>query len=964
MKSKVELRCEDMKLLRRGTALFLSAALVFGLVAVMASSNWVGRTSLGMLSRYYETGSLSDEEAAGVISTVDGDPGGKSYGAYMFASKTGTIKAFIQWCLSDNPSTSAAYAIGEKLSTAYYSGGEGCGPLFDQAWTELAANDKSAFFSAQEAFVKSDLYDEAIRLICATYPTFNINNYSVALKNVIWSRAVHHGPSGAASVVIRAFNAMGGFFNQPEGDLIMAIYRESGRVVDAATLAAETNGGTAKGLMGDTMAAKYNVDGKILRYWYGSSGPVQVSVYRRLNVNEPADALSILQTNAYVNAPLSEGSYTVSLKKDASTLVLGVEEGAAKVVNTAGDNAATAAKFTLNYLSGVGAYTISTAVMKANNTVSTLRLDASTAGSDGFGAVSLNKPSASDTQLWYIDGNGGVKNKATGTYLSVKNDTLVMVGTDGAPVTVTITAAASDKDLTETFTQVLPEGSSDTPKTLAVTFAVGENGTIAEGSTASFETGTSSDFTATQLHKVTPKDGWTFDGWFTENGMQVTAGAIGAAGELTLYARYSATSTVAPSVWTFTPVVEDISDFALRHVVYPNEDTELHVKDSGFPVRGMISCSGTISNVTLAIKTSSGAMVSYANCTATPKANYYDLSRMDSSISYSKLTEGDYTYTLSATVDGKTFAFIESDFTVDKALATGGSSSGGSDEYFTVTFDAGENGTCSVSSKSYSLDNIIYGSLPSVTPNSGWGFAGWYTENGEQVLPGTRVLAADITLYARYTKIFPYTFLNATGDTYHSGSTAAGTLFDAPAEAPVKVPDSQYTYTFSHWVDKNNVTYSSGETIVMTEEGMTFTPVYVQTTKPSGSGSGSGSGPGGDGGTTTPSGTYWVLTPGTSVSQIGSPVYKGSNVVSSGALATGMTTTIDGISYTFSIKGDFDGNGRVTINDVVKLQSHLLNKSPLTGASLAAADLNKDLKVSITDLVKCARVVAGKDTIS
>ena len=964
-----------MKLLRRGLALFLSIALVFSLVAVMASSNWVGRTSLGMLSRYYETGSLSDEDAAGVISTVDGDPGGKSYGAYMFASKTGTVKAFIQWCLSDNPSNSAAYAIGEKLHTAYYSGGEGCGPLFDQAWKELATNDKSAFFSAQEAFVKSDLYDEAIKLICATYPAFNINNYSVALKNVIWSRAVHHGPSGAASVVIRAFNAMGGFFNQPEGDLIVAIYRESGRVVDAATLAAETNGGTAKGLMGDTMAAKYGVDGKILRYWYGSSGPVQVSVYRRLNVNEPADALSMLQTNAYVNAPLSEGSYTVSLKKDASTLVLGLAEGAAKVVNTAGDDAATAAKFTLNYLSGVGAYTISTTVTNADNTVSTLRLDATTAGSDGFGAVNLSKPTASDTQLWYIDSDGGVKNKATGTYLSCKNDKLVVVGNDGAPMTVTVKAAASDNDLTETFTQVLPEGSTDTPQTLAVTFVVGDNGTIAEGSTASFETGTSSDFTVAQLHKVTPKEGWTFDGWFTEGGMQVTAGAMGAAGTLTLYAHYTSTSTVAPAVWTFSPVVEDMSDFALRQVVYPNEESELHVNDSGFPVRGIISCSGTISSVTLAVKTSKGAVVSYANCTATPKATYYDLSRMDSSISYSKLTEGDYTYTLSATVDGKTFTFIESDFTVDKALTTGGSSSSGSDEYFTVTFDAGENGTCAVVSKSYSLDSVIYGSLPSVTPNSGWGFAGWYTEYGEQILPGTRVLAADITLHARYTKIYPYTFLNATGGTYHSGSTAAGTLFDAPAEAPVKVPDSQYTYTFSHWVDKNNVTYSSGETIVMVEEGMTFTPVYVQTTKPSGgtttpgdSGSGGtsggGSGSGGGGGTAAPSGTYWVLTPGTSVSQIGSPVYKGNNVVSSGSLATGMTTTIDGIPYTFSIKGDFDGNGRVTINDVVKLQSHLLNKSPLTGAALAAADLNKDLKVSITDLVKCARVVAGKDTIS
>ena len=45
-----------MKMLRRGMAMLLSVALVFSLVAVVASPNWTNSTSLGLLSRYYETG--------------------------------------------------------------------------------------------------------------------------------------------------------------------------------------------------------------------------------------------------------------------------------------------------------------------------------------------------------------------------------------------------------------------------------------------------------------------------------------------------------------------------------------------------------------------------------------------------------------------------------------------------------------------------------------------------------------------------------------------------------------------------------------------------------------------------------------------------------------------------------------------------------------------------------------------
>ena len=81
-------------------------------------------------------------------------------------------------------------------------------------------------------------------------------------------------------------------------------------------------------------------------------------------------------------------------------------------------------------------------------------------------------------------------------------------------------------------------------------------------------------------------------------------------------------------------------------------------------------------------------------------------------------------------------------------------------------------------------------------------------------------------------------------------------------------------------------------------------------------------------------------------------------------LLADMTFTVDGKEYTISVKGDPSGDGKVSVTDVVKLQSHLLNKATLSGAYLKAADFNGDDKVTITDLVKAARVVAGKEKIS
>ena len=63
-------------------------------ILLAASKNWSSLKDLGALSQYYETGADADPRA---VSTVPGDPGGTSFGLYMFSSKAGTLDAFRTW---------------------------------------------------------------------------------------------------------------------------------------------------------------------------------------------------------------------------------------------------------------------------------------------------------------------------------------------------------------------------------------------------------------------------------------------------------------------------------------------------------------------------------------------------------------------------------------------------------------------------------------------------------------------------------------------------------------------------------------------------------------------------------------------------------------------------------------------------------------------------------------------------
>ena len=108
---------------RRGVSalcVLLTAAMLTGLLLPRANATAADDQEYelrGELSSRYEGGD------AGAIANNAGDLGGKSYGAYQFASASGTPLSFALWCQeSDNE---YYRYIGKTLEDAYYDSGAG-----------------------------------------------------------------------------------------------------------------------------------------------------------------------------------------------------------------------------------------------------------------------------------------------------------------------------------------------------------------------------------------------------------------------------------------------------------------------------------------------------------------------------------------------------------------------------------------------------------------------------------------------------------------------------------------------------------------------------------------------------------------------------------------------------------------------------------------------------------------------
>lgn len=98
-------------------------------------------------------------------------------------------------------------------------------------------------------------------------------------------------------------------------------------------------------------------------------------------------------------------------------------------------------------------------------------------------------------------------------------------------------------------------------------------------------------------------------------------------------------------------------------------------------------------------------------------------------------------------------------------------------------------------------------------------------------------------------------------------------------------------------------------------------------------------------------------------------VLNADGVEKSGKVATGDRLGVykDGVLIGLKeivIYGDINGDGAVTIADLVRLNRHTLNVSTLSGTALTAADVNRNGSVNIQDLVMVNRHILGIASIS
>lgn len=804
-----------MKRIKRGTAIALAAVLVLSLLAtalLAASKNWTG-AGLGDLSQYYETGNHADP---GYYSTVDGDLGGTSYGIYMFASNAGTPLSFIQW-LKEFEDGSLYRYMGDKLYNAYaYDVNEkyspGYGSNFNANWRSVGDDYPGEFTQAQKDYWETHAYADLLNNLKSAVPAFDLNNYSVALRNVLWSRSVQHGAgvlsganssdgrSGATGVVLRAFDKLGGFKNQGEAEIIQAIYAECSKL----------DGTPAKRTMSGDTAEKYGISGRSMAYFSGNSGDVQVSVYRRLHINEPADAVVMLYQNT--TAPLPNGDYRISPHGDTARAMKTDLSGLAAI--------AEAGTVQLTYYAS-GYYTL---------TVDGKRL------TGGNGTVGWADPTAGNDQLWAVAGDAPycLQNCKTKQYL------------------------------------VLSDAGVRT----------------------------------------------------TENVDEATRLQITAVG----------------SAW------------GLEGAFFPGSEgytTELLSNYSSYPIRGVVTSSLPISNITVKAVSDNGGSGFNVSKNINGTAYHFDLWELDSACTFSRLTVGTYTLTITGTNSAGTFKLAETSFTVgaNTAPVPGGQD----DEKYTVSFQVGDTviKTCT-----YALSDT-YGELPAVDEP---GFQGWFREDGTEVSPNSPVAASNHTLYARFGDLYTVTF-KVDGEAVRTVKLAKGDLITAPAN-PVKAADSKYTYSFKQWTDQDGGVFVADGTYMGTKD-ITYTAQFNKTAKAEGGGTPADP--------TKPSGGFLTgIAPATSIKGLnnsGYTVYSGKQEVTSGYVGTGMTAVSGSTSLTIVVTGDVNGDGRITITDVVKLQNYAANVGGLDEAAMMAGDINGDGRITITDVVQAAQVTVGQRTI-
>lgn len=965
-------------------ALILAAVMAVSCLTTIllaASKNWSSLKDLGALSQYYETGADADP---GAVSTVPGDPGGTSFGLYMFSSKAGTLDAFRTW-LRNYKGNTIYNGFAAKLDKAYGENTSGAaaagyGPNFENAWRELGHGvNKGEFANAQTEYWGTERYSTLISRLQSKYPALDLNDYSIALKNVLWSRSVQHGVDGAYNVVTRAIdNRLGGFKMQSEAELIEAIYTECSKLAEDIPKYRD---------MQTQLSDRYGVKNRSMAYYSAADGDVQSSVYSRLHINEPADALVMRYQNTTSHL---EGKYTLCYNSDGRTFSYSVgstdlvaEEKASQLILTYYNSD----KYTMATTDGKRLAVVDGALMLQNAAADSRQFWTLTGSSNGYIlcnvgtgyylTITVSQTQVADpnartepteeeiaAKLVYLDSELAKGNKKDGTPVSeVAQAYLTLLAEKMVTLMETNLEGKTDDEITQLVRDKLTD--MDEAAKDAFIDRVKKLASVDENTPAENVPQFTQDellllleiFAGKKLEDIqkdVAADLVRDDLKKSATNTTVTAYKVGLSKESKTAAVVTMKPAAGQDAWStiglFYPQKAE-KDETGKSIVH-----NLTQGNSSFPLRGIVTCTQNISTVKAVVtNTATGTAPTYASRSGI-NAKWFDLWELDETLKFSKLSAGKYNLTITGTTDsGSTVTLLDTTFTVGAATTT---TPEAPNNTYTVTFVV--NGK-TVGTRTYK-EAQPYGALPEVDEK---GFQGWFY-NDREISQSTPVAPKNHTVTAKFGTLHTVKFMSQ-GAVWDSYKLAQNDIITLPATNPVMRADSKYVYSFDYWADASGKRYTSGT--VMPDADVTYTAVFTKTANSGGTGGSTGGSTGGNTGTNTPtpSGNYLTgVSPSTSVSAMNSAgytIYSGSTKVTSGLVGTGMTAVSSSATVTIVVTGDVSGDGKITITDVVKLQKSVVGSGSLSGAYAKAADINGDGKVTITDVVQAAQVTVGQRTI-
>ncbi len=171
----------------------------------------------GSLSAQYESNSEIDYIG------YDGR-GGTSYGQYQIAAKTGTMDYFIRFLEDKAPDLAGRLKAAGPADTGGRTG------RMPAVWKDIAAADPRRFEALQHEFIRSNNYAPAAKSIVLTTGV-DVTKRSYALREVLWSTAVQHGPYGAERIFSQAIEKAENSTGRQDFDraVIEEVYRLRGQ---------------------------------------------------------------------------------------------------------------------------------------------------------------------------------------------------------------------------------------------------------------------------------------------------------------------------------------------------------------------------------------------------------------------------------------------------------------------------------------------------------------------------------------------------------------------------------------------------------------------------------------------------------------------------------------------------------------------------------------------------------------